>query len=128
MNLITTSEISPLKLTTMQSDALCRELPDRSESDIPLQVRYILSVCEVATGWGDWQESHLKEPRAHFCEGVFDYWWDDDLEEPTWEMIFYKDFESGDLYGMSSVERFSYQQGAILGYQLREEYKYDGTI
>lgn len=106
----------------MKAETLAEELPDRSDTDIPPQVRYVLSVAEMATGWSEWQREHHDEPRAYFCEGLFDYWHEVELEEPTWEMIFLTDLESGKLYGMSSYQRFCYQQGAILGYRLREEY------
>lgn len=107
----------------MNSKSVRTGLPDRTHTDIPIQVRYILSVCEVATSWGDWQTEHHNEPRAHFCEGVFDYWWDDELQEPRWEMIFNKDLKTGELSGIPTKERFYYQQGAMFGYRLREEFK-----
>lgn len=106
----------------MNAEVLATELPDRSGEDIPVQVRYILSVAEAATGWSEWQREHHDEPRAYFCSGLLDYWYDDELDEPTWEMIFLTDLHSGELYGLSSYERFCYQQGAIVGYQLREKY------
>lgn len=98
--------------------------PERGR-DLPIQVHGFLRLCELANTWYEWQDEHWEENKAYFCEGVVDYWYDDDVEEPRWEQLFYTDFESGELRKepMPSVGRFSYQQGAIIGYRLRKEYK-----
>lgn len=98
-------------------------LPNRTDSDIPLQVRLFLSICEVAIGSARYQEENLREPQTMFCEGVVDYWWDEKLDEPYWEQIFRRNLSTGELDGFPSHERFCYQQGAILGYKLREEFR-----
>lgn len=96
-------------------------LPDRNHTDIPQGVQFFLSLCEAATISHRYQDWYLEEPQTYFCEGVVDYWWDEELVEPTWEMLFRQDL-SGELHGMPPHSRFCYQQGAIVGYQLREEY------
>jgi len=99
-------------------------LPDRRESDIPQAVQFFLSVCEAATTSYRYQDWHLEEPQTYFCEGVVDYWWNDELDEPYWEQLYYKNLDDGHLRHepMPSHDRFCYQQGAIVGYRLREEY------
>jgi hypothetical protein len=111
--------------TTMKSERLVEEMPDRSDNDIPLQLRYILSLTDVVIGWTAWQQLHHNESRTYFYEGLFDYWWDDDHTEPGWEQLFREDPESGELRGFPARDRFCYQQGAILGYRLRCEFKDD---
>ena len=110
--------------TTMNNTQLAAKIPDRSDTDIPLQVRLILSICEVATGWHEWQNEHCGEPKAHFCEGVFDYWWDDELIEPSFDQLFQRPLDPDKKWsGWPSRKRFAYQQGAMVGYQLREKYE-----
>jgi len=98
-------------------------LPDRSDTDIPQNVQLFLSLCETAISSTQFCERYHNTKEINFVEGVIDYWWDTDLEEPTWEQIFRKNLSDGKFEGSPSYERFCYQQGAILGYRLREEYR-----
>lgn len=97
--------------------SVSRLLPDRNHTDIPQQVQFFLSVCEVATISHRYQSVHLEEPQTNFCKGVVDYWWEsnDDLVEPTLEQLWRDPFD----------KRIAYQKGAMVGYLLREEFKND---
>lgn len=99
---------------------LSEELPIREQ--VPPQVAAVLSIAEVVTGWSKWQAECGSEPRASFYEGIFDYWWDNSLIEPEWDAIFPLHNPSN-TRSIPSRERFSYQQGAMVGYHLRETYK-----
>lgn len=101
------------------------DLPDRNDSDVPEQVQWFLSVCELACIYHEWLEDNLGGPRDNFCEGVTDYWWGhDELEEPTFDMLFYKPLDPDENWqGWPSQERIAYQKGAIVGYELAERFK-----
>ena len=103
------------------------DLPDRNGSDIPEQVQWFLSLCELANIYRPWLQDrgNLGGERDNFCEGVTTYWWDhDELEEPTFDMLFYKPLSSDKAWqGWPSQERIAYQKGAIVGYQLAERFK-----
>jgi len=104
-------------------------LPDRRDSDLPPQVQFFLSVVEAAMASHRYQAKHLDEPQTYFCEGVLDYWWQDneELVEPRFEQLFRRPLrEDGEWEGYPSHKRFCYQQGAILGYQLSEQYEDKG--
>jgi hypothetical protein len=95
------------------------DLPDRNGSDIPAQVQWFLSVCELACVYQPWLQKHIGSGKDKFCEGVTDYWWDyDELEEPSLDMV----FNIGRVREPSQ-ERIAYQKGAIVGYELAERYK-----
>lgn len=97
--------------------------PPRGQ-DLPQRVHGFLRLCELANAWYDWQEEHHDTPKAWFCEGVVDYWWDDDLIEPGFEMLFQRPLDPSEKWsGWPSHKRFCYQQGAIVGYRLKEKYK-----
>lgn len=95
------------------------------EAELPVQVHGFLRVCELACSWYDWQDEHYDEDKAWFCEGVIDYWYEEGLEPPRWEQLFYKDLKTGELRRepIPSRDRFAYQQGAMVGYLLRQEYR-----
>lgn len=102
---------------------IARDLPDRNGSDIPPQVQWFLSMCETAVIWYRYVDLHHGEPQDKFCQGVVDYWWGDTLEEPTFEMLFKRHpFSDEQWSGWPSYERFCYQQGAIVGYELKERF------
>lgn len=104
-------------------------LPDRNDSDIPPSVQCFLSACEAATISYRYQDEHWDEPQTFFFEGVVDYWWEEDLEEPRFEMLFHRPLHpDGEWEGYPSYERFCYQQGAIVGYKLREQYGQTETL
>ena len=98
-------------------------LPDRSDTDIPQNVQIFLSLCETAISSPQFCERYDDTKEINFVEGVLDYWWQTELAEPTWEQIFRMRSPDGKLEGSPSYERFCYQQGAILGYRLREKYR-----
>lgn len=93
------------------------DLPDRNGSDIPEQVQWFLSLCELANIWHEWLDDHIETERSHFCEGVIDYWWNNDMVEPTMDML------QDDYYLPPDDERIAYQKGAIVGYELAERFK-----
>lgn len=100
-------------------------LPEHDES-LPHQVRFFLLLCETATASERYQRMHLEEPQTKFCEGVVDYWWDDndDLVEPTLEDLWKDPFDSREPHQRwPTQERVAYQKGAIIGYQLSERFK-----
>lgn len=107
----------------MKVENISKSLLDGGGDDIPPQVRFIISTCEVANMWTTWQEEHHDEPKAWFCSGLFDYWWDEELSEPHWGQVFYTNLETGEFRGVPEHRHFCYQQGAIVGYKLREEFK-----
>ena len=97
--------------------------PPRGE-ELPQRVHGFLRLCEMATSWYEWQEEHHDTMRAHFCEGVVDYWWDDELIEPSFDQLFQRPLDPDKKWsGWPSRKRFAYQQGAMVGYQLREKYE-----
>lgn len=100
-------------------------LPDRSDSDLPPQVRHVITLCEAAVASNRFSRERQDDPEYHFVEGVVDYWWSDHLEPPRWEQLFHKDLDTGEFRRevIPTRERFAYQQGAMVGYLLREEYK-----
>jgi hypothetical protein len=98
----------------------CAEtLPDRNDSDIPEQVQWFLSLCELANIWYEWMDENMDTERGKFCEGVVDYWWNSDMIEPTMDMI------QGKHTLPPDDERIAYQKGAIIGYELAERFKDD---
>lgn len=100
-------------------------LPDRNGSNLPRQVQFFLSLCEASMASHRYQEKHLEETQTKFCEGVVDYWWDDndDLVEPTLEDLWKDPFDSSETWQRwPSQNRIAYQKGAIVGYQLSERY------
>lgn len=105
------------------SKGIAEVLPDRNDSDIPQQVQWFLSVCEAAVASYRWGKEHYDSPAFHFTAGVVDYWWEDDLIEPRFEMLFRRPLDPDERWeGFPSYKRFCYQQGAKVGYQLREQY------
>lgn len=104
-------------------------LPDRSDSDIPPQVQYFLSICETAVASERWSHEKSGTPQYKFVEGVLDHWWGDGMVEPYWEQLFVTDLSKNEekfrRQPLPSVEQFAYHQGAIVGYLLREEYKHE---
>jgi hypothetical protein len=62
-------------------------LPDRRGTDLPTQVQFFLSAVEAAMASHRYQAQHLDDPQTKFCEGVLDYWWqdNDELVEPGFE-------------------------------------------
>lgn len=101
------------------------DLPDRNGSDIPEQVQWFLSLCELACIYHEWLEDNLGNQKDNFCEGVTDYWWShDELEEPSFDQLFYRPLDPDEQWqGWPSKERFAYQKGAIVGYELAERFK-----
>lgn len=101
------------------------DLPDRNGSDIPEQVQWFLSLCELACIYHPWLQENLGTQKDNFCEGVTDYWWQgNELEEPTFDMLFHKPLDSSEPWqGWPSQERIAYQKGAIVGYELARRYK-----
>ena len=93
-----------------------------SREDIPLTIQLILQLAETGTTYRYHKENH-GDPSERFFSGLFDYWWEEDLEEAHFEQIFRKDLVTGELKGFPSHERFCYQQGAVVGQALREEFK-----
>lgn len=90
---------------------------------LPQEVHGFLRLCELACCWYDWQDEHHDTMKAHFCEGVVDYWYEDDLVEPSFDQLFYRPLDREEPWsGWPSRKRFAYQQGAIVGHRLREEY------
>lgn len=103
------------------------KLPDRSDTDIPQEVQWFLSVCELATVYRPWLEVNMGGPVDNFCEGVVDYYWQgEEFEEPTFSMLFDDGLfgQTEDIGNWPSAERIAFQKGAIVGYKLQE--KYDG--
>jgi len=96
--------------------------PTDHRDDLPQRVHGFLRLCELACCWHEWQEKHADEPKAWFCDGVLDYWYGDGLIEPSFEQLFHKPLFDEELRGWPSHRRFCYQQGAIVGYRLNEEY------
>lgn len=94
------------------------------EMDLPQRVHGFLRVCELACAWYEWQDRRGDEPVAHFCDGVVTYWWDyETLREPSFDQLFNRPLDPDEKWsGWPSRERFAYQKGAIVGYQLREEF------
>lgn len=98
-------------------------MPDRNDTDIPERVQWFLSVCELAHVYHEWLEQQIGTQKDSFCNGVVDYWWDHDtLEEPTFDMLF-NPLVDNPAHDWPTQERIAYQKGAIVGYQLAEEYK-----
>ena len=118
---IVTTTLSPFKITDMDAGQLSQNMPHRTQ--VPPEVAAVLSIAETVTGWSKWQAEYGKQPRSYFFEGIVDYWWDNELVEPTWDTIFPSTVFEDSNSGIPSRDRFCYQQGAIVGYQLREEYK-----
>lgn len=102
-------------------------LPDRSGTDLPPQVHHFLALCEVAVTSERFSRERRGDPEYHFVEGVVDYYWSDGLDEPYWEQLFYTDLSTGRIRDEPIPEhsRFCYQQGAMVGYRLREEFRHE---
>jgi len=96
----------------------CTEyLPDRNDTDIPENIQWFLSVCELANIWYGWIDRNLDTEKSEFCEGVVDYWWNSDMIAPTMDMV-------TDKHRLPRDEkRIAYQKGAILGYELAKRFK-----
>lgn len=101
---------------------LSQVLPKRIDTEIPEQVCLLLSLCETAVSWYDYGQRHQNEVQDNFYRGVVDYWWSVDLEEPSFDQLFQRGLFDDDPDGWPTVQAFAYQQGAIVGYRLREQY------
>ena len=99
------------------------DFPPRPEK-LPQRVHGFLRLCELACCWYEWQDKNYDKMKAWFCEGVVDYWHDDSgISEPSFDQLFYRPLDRDKLWsGWPSRKRFAYQQGAIVGYRLRDKY------
>lgn len=100
-------------------------LTDMSDMDMPQNIKVFLSMCETALLSDRFHDYKKDSKEMKFIRGVMDYWWGSDLNEPTWEQMFRKNFETGQLRQTPSPshKRFCYQQGAILGYRLKQRFR-----
>lgn len=103
---------------------LAQTLPDRTDSELPPQVQWFLSVIETAVASDSWNRRHEAEPVCSFVVGVFDYWWDSEVEKPSWGDIFILELDGSPRYEdyIPRYEQFCYQQGAIVGWHLSEKF------
>lgn len=96
--------------------------PVERDVEIPPQVDGFLHTCELATSWYSYQDLHHEDLKVYFCEGVVDYWHGDYSLDPSFDQLFHRPLGDDRCEGWPSSKRFAYQQGAIVGNELREEY------
>lgn len=94
-------------------------LPDRNSSEIPENVQWLLSICEMTSIYRHWLDKNMNTEADQFCNGLSDYWWDYEvLDEPHFGML--------SAVEKQNNERVAYQNGAIIGYELADLYKHLG--